>query len=163
MKDLLLSYATYEQWANEALLGVSRGLSEEQLHRDIVSSFRSVHKTWLHMWGASHIWWQRLQQQHPVVPIAQDPNIPVDAIAQGLLESNARWIDWIAGASEAQLAEPLSYQTLRGDKFTQPLEDVLLHLNNHGTYHRGQLVTMFRQLGVETIPQTDYILFTRKG
>lgn len=162
MKDLLLSYARYEQWANAALLGVARLLNEEQLHREIVSSFPSVHSTWMHMWGASNIWWQRLQHQ-PVVPIAQNADIPFETIAQGLLVSNARWAEWMERASETQLVEPLHYQTLRGQPFSQSVVDVVLHLNNHGTYHRGQLVTMYRQLGVETIPQTDYILFSRKG
>jgi uncharacterized damage-inducible protein DinB len=39
---------------------------------------------------------------------------------------------------------------------------ILLHLANHNTYHRGQLVNMLRQLGVEKIPQTDFVVWSRK-
>ncbi|MCW3088046.1 MAG: hypothetical protein JWQ78_1432, partial [Sediminibacterium sp.] len=41
------------------------------------------------------------------------------------------------------------------------VKEILLHLFNHGTYHRGQLVTLLRQVGVEEIPRTDYIEFSR--
>jgi uncharacterized damage-inducible protein DinB len=39
---------------------------------------------------------------------------------------------------------------------------MLLHVFNHGTYHRGQLVTMLRQLGIENIPATDFIVWSRE-
>ncbi len=161
MKDLLLTYTSYEQWANEALLGVALSLSVEEQRREITSSFPSVHKTLLHMLGASSIWWQRLQRVNPIVPVSQTSDMHMDELAGKLLGFNQQWHDWLTAANEQDLLTPLTYITLAGDSFTQPLVDIILHLNNHGTYHRGQLVTMFRQLGVTRIPQTDYILYRR--
>jgi uncharacterized damage-inducible protein DinB len=84
-------------------------------------------------------------------------------IEKGLLLDNRQWIDWISAATDDDLNEVLHYKTMRGDLFSQPVKEIVLHINNHGTYHRGQLVTMLRQLGVEKLPQLDYILFSRRG
>jgi len=51
---------------------------------------------------------------------------------------------------------------LKGEHFKQPIYKMLLHVFNHGTYHRGQIVNMLRQLGIEKIPQTDFIVWSRK-
>ena len=53
------------------------------------------------------------------------------------------------------------YKSLKGIPFSQPLYQLLLHVFNHATYHRGQLVTILRQLDVQNIPQTDFIAWSR--
>jgi uncharacterized damage-inducible protein DinB len=53
------------------------------------------------------------------------------------------------------------YYNSKREYFKQPIFQMLLHVFNHGTYHRGQLVNMLRQLAVEKIPQTDFIVFSR--
>lgn len=161
MKALLTSYARYEYWANEKLLSVILQLDNEQQQQEIVSSFPSVYKTCLHMWDASSIWWQRLQQHTQLVIPSKTFQPAMKDIANGILQQNQQWVDWIDHASDAQIEANLLYKNLKGDPFEQPLKDILLHLNNHGTYHRGQLVTMLRQLGVTDIPQTDFILYSR--
>ncbi len=55
----------------------------------------------------------------------------------------------------------LTYRNLKGDQFSQPVYQVLHHIFNHSTYHRGQLVTMLRQVGLEKIPSTDFIAWAR--
>jgi uncharacterized damage-inducible protein DinB len=78
-----------------------------------------------------------------------------------LLQQNRQWIEWINAASEAALDHVFQYQTSRKEQFKQPISQMLLHVFNHGTYHRGQLVNMLRQLEVEKIPQTDFIVWSR--
>ncbi len=161
MKQLLVSFTQYEHWANEKLLEIIMGLTEEQQQQEIKSSFSSIHKTCLHMWDASAIWWQRLQKKEEIVVPSLSFHPSMKDIENGLLKQNIDWLDWIKPLPEADLASIFSYKNMKGDAFQQPLKDIILHLNNHGTYHRGQLVTMLRQVGVEKIPQTDYILFSR--
>lgn len=84
-------------------------------------------------------------------------------IANGLLQQNRQWQSFVQEASDDMLAASLPYKNIRGEHFVQPVSDIVMHLSNHGTYHRGQVVTLLRQLGVEKIPQTDYILFRRQG
>lgn len=161
MKQLLVSFARYERWANEKLLTVALELSEEQQQQEMKSSFPSIHKTCLHIWDASSIWWQRMQKHEQVLVPSLTFHPTMKDIANGLLQQNAQWIQWVNEQDEAELENLLLYKTMKGDVFEQPVKDILLHLNNHGTYHRGQLVTKLREAGVENIPQTDYILFSR--
>ncbi len=163
MKQILLSYTHYEKWANDRLLTSILALPEEKQTMEIVSSFPSIQKTCLHIWDASSIWWQRMQHHandQIVVPSKQFHPSMKD-IANGLLQQNETWINWMELQTEESLKGMLTFKTMKGDPFTQPVKDIVLHLNNHGTYHRGQLVTMLRQAGLATIPQVDYILFAR--
>lgn len=161
MKQLLTSFARYERWANEKLLDVTLTLTEARQQQELVSSFPSIHKTWLHMWDASSIWWQRLQRHEQVVIPSLSFHPSMRDIENGILHQNEQWINWIETATDADLENILPYKNMKGDHYQQPVQDILLHLNNHGTYHRGQLVTMMRQVGVTEIPQTDYIVFSR--
>lgn len=161
MKQLLTSYAQYEHWANERILGAIHELGEEKLYAPVISSFPSVHRTVLHMRDASAIWWQRVNKEE-TMKAPSDPSLyPMPALAESLLHFNLQWLEWIRMTDEADLTADLSYRTLRGDAYTQPLCQVLIHLSNHGTYHRGQLVTLLRQVGQENIPATDFVLFAR--
>lgn len=161
MKQLLTSFTQYEHWANERLLPVVLALDEAAQQQVIVSSFPSIYKTFLHIWDANTIWWQRLQRVEEVVVPSLSFHPTMAEIEKGLLESNRKWIDWVKEANMNDIEAMLPYKTMKGDAFTQPVYDILLHLSNHGSYYRGQLVTMLRQLGVNQVPQIDYILFAR--
>lgn len=76
---------------------------------------------------------------------------------------SAEWANWVSAATEAALAHEFIYRNNKREQFKQPVADVLIHLFNHQSYHRGQIVTMLRQLGATQIPALDYIVFTRKG
>jgi len=161
MKQLLASFAAYDLWASEKLLAVVINLTEAQQQQEIKSSFPSIHKTCLHVWDASTIWWQRLHMHSQIEVPSLTFHPSMNDVADGLLAQNKQWKDWVDMATEADLENQLSYKNMKGDPFQQPVKDILLHLFNHGTYHRGQLVTMLRQVGIEQIPQTDYIVFSR--
>ena len=162
MKQLLISYANYDYWANEQMLGVVLGLTKAEQQQQIQSSFPSIHKTCSHMWDAYRIWWQRLQKESNIMGPTVNADHPIETVVENILKYNKQWIDWVTNASIAELDSVLDFKTMKGDTFSQPMRDILLHLSNHGTYHRGQLVTMLRQVGVEKIPQTDYILYSRR-
>ena len=161
MKKLLSSFASYDLWANERLLQTILTLDEGRQQQEIISSFPSLHKTFLHVWDASSIWWQRLHMHEQIVIPSLSFHPSMNDVANGLLSQNKEWVDWLDTVEEADLEKELVYKNRTGDTFHQPVKEMLLHLFNHGTYHRGQLVTMLRQLGVEKIPQTDYIVYSR--
>jgi uncharacterized damage-inducible protein DinB len=161
MKKLLSSFTAYEYWANQRLLEVVLNLSEEQQQREVESSFSSVYRTCLHVWDASTIWWQRVHKAEQIVVPSLSFHPTITDVNNGLLAQNKQWIDWVNAATEETFETMLSYKTMKGDPFTQPVKDIILHLSNHGTYHRGQLVTQLRQVGAGNVPATDYILFAR--
>ena len=162
MKELLQQYAAYNIWANKKLFECINILSDEQIKKDIASSFPSIYKTVAHMWVAEDAWWQRLKlvEQMDMAVMHYD-----GGFAEMLKKSGQRseeWLSWVNKATEVQLTHVFAYQNSKKEQFKQPVYEMLMHLFNHGTYHRGQLVTILRQLGVEKIPATDFVLFGRK-
>ena len=162
MKELLLQLSAYNIWANTLLTDLIQQLPEEQLAAQVPSSFTTLPDTLLHLWNAESVWWQRLKLQERIVPPADNFSGGIKEICNGLLQQNRQWNEWIANATEHMFAHEFIYSNSKKEKFKQPTFQMLLHVFNHGTYHRGQLVNMLRQLGIEKIPSTDFIIWSRK-
>ena len=162
MKEIILQYAAYHQWANQLLLTTVLTLSEEQQQQEIRNSFSSVYKTVLHLLDAESIWWQRMKLQEKIERPSDGFTGSMQTLSSLLQQQDRQWQEWVTAASEHALQHEFIYYNSRKERFKQPVYQMLLHLFNHGTYHRGQLVTMLRQLGVEKIPPTDFIVWSRK-
>lgn len=161
MKELLKQYAMYHHWANQKLFEVILSLPEEKQQEVVTSSFPSVHKTLLHMWDAESAWWQRLKLNERITVPSENFQGSTADIIQGLLHQDKLWEEWISQASDRMLEHVFQYKSFKNEQFKQPIFQMVLHVLNHGTYHRGQLVTMLRQLGITKIPQTDFVVWTR--
>lgn len=162
MKELLRQYAAYNTWANQKLLELVLTLPPDLQQKEIPSSFSSLHITILHMWDAASIWWQRMKLQEGVTAPSASFNGSTPEAVQGLLQQNKQWEEWLSTANDMTLDHVFSYYNTKREHFKQPTYQVLLHVMNHETYHRGQIVNMLRQLGFEKIPQTDFIVWSRK-
>ena len=162
MKSLLLQFATYNRWANQLLLETINALNEEEQKRELASSFPSLHQTVLHMWNAESVWWQRLKLQERIVYPWDYFSGSMQELSEKLLEQDQLWIEWISNAQEHMLEHVCLYQNTKREQFKQPVYQMVHHVMNHNSYHRGQLVTMLRQLGITKIPQTDYIVWSRR-
>ena len=161
MKEIFNRLAAYNLWANRLLTGALEQLPEADWHRPLGGSFTTVYETLLHIWNAESIWWQRMKLQEVVVPPA-DARPEKAAVVKGLLQQSAQWQQWVQQATEVALQHEFIYMNSKREAFKNPVHEVLSHLFNHGTYHRGQLVNYLRQLGAKTVPATDFIAFTRK-
>ena len=161
MKQLLQQYAAYNIWANKKITETANQLSEEQINKVIVSSFPSVYKTVLHLMEVENVWWERLQ-------LVENTTLSgwftgdFDELSKKLLRLSQQWHDWIQNTNDVNISHVFAYQNSKKEQFKQPVYEMLMHLFNHQTFHRGQLVTMFRQLGLDKIPPTDFIVFSRK-
>lgn len=161
MKELLQQFAGYNVWANQKILDVILVLPEEKQNAEVASSFNSLYNTVLHMWNAESIWWQRMKlQEHILVPSENFKGNMKD-LSNELLNQNRQWQEWINNATDMALDHVFQYQNSKKEQFKQPIYQMLLHVFNHGTYHRGQLINMLRQLGVEKLPATDFIVYSR--
>lgn len=125
------------------------------------SSFDTLFKTVLHMWDAESIWWQRIKLHERILIPSQNFEASFKDACNGLLQQSIQWEEWVKTATDLALRHVFEYRNLKGEPFKQPVSEVLTHLFNHDTYHRGQLVTMLRRLGVATIPGTDFIVYKR--
>jgi uncharacterized damage-inducible protein DinB len=163
MKELILQLSGYHTWANQQLIDIIQQLPGEKQTQTVASSFDSLLKTVIHLWDAESIWWQRLKLSERILIPSETFNGNFNEAANQLLQQNRQWTQWISNAQEHMFQHEFIYLNLKKEQFKQPVYQVLLHVFNHGTYHRGQLVTMLRQLGIEKIPQTDYIAWSRKN
>lgn len=162
MKEILNQLAAYQVWANATLLKLIETLPEEELLAQRSASFPSLYKTSLHLLDAESIWWQRLKLQERIERPSEAFSGNFAELSAALQKQDKQWQNWVQAASEAMLQHEFIYRNLKKQRFKQPVYQMLLHLFNHGTYHRGQLVTMLREAGVQKIPQTDFMVWSRK-
>ena len=156
MKELLKQYATYNVWATQRLLDAILALPEEKQMAEVPSSFNSLYKTVLHMLDAESIWWQRMKMQERIIRPSQDFNGTMQDAATKLLQQSKQWEEWVGNATDMVLDHVFQYQNIKGEQLKMPIYQMLLHVNNHATFHRGQLINMLRQLNAEKIPNSDF-------
>jgi len=159
---MLVQYAAYNLWANSRLIEVINNLTDEQIDREIVSSFTNIKKTMLHLWDVENIWWQRMRLVEMEVWQSDNFTGSLLELTNHLIAQSKQWKEWVDIATEAALEHEFIYKNSKKDQFKQPVYEMLMHLFNHQSYHRGQLVTMLRQVDETNIPNTDLISFLRK-
>jgi uncharacterized damage-inducible protein DinB len=161
MKELLKQYASYNAWANQRLCEIILALPAEKQKQELLSSFKSLFATVVHMWDTESVWFQRIKMQERTIAPSENFSGELKDAINGLMQQNAVWIEWIGNASEAALEHVFQYYNSKKEYFKQPVWQVLMHVINHATFHRGQLINMLRQLGEEKLPGTDFVLWCR--
>ncbi len=156
--DRILALYDYDRWANGCVLDAASRLPAEQFTRDLGSSHRSVRDTLAHILGAEWIWLRRWKGTSPkaLLPASEFPT--VDSLRARWREVEAEQREFLAALTEDALATTIAYINTRGERFAYPLWQMLQHVVNHSTYHRGQAATLLRQLGAEPAP-TDFLIF----
>jgi len=153
VKKLISSYVHYNHWANETLTRWLKSFDNELFYRETHSSFRSIDLTLQHMKNAQNFWLSVITETK-----RPDETIKVHAIGeviQELLAGSQRMIETFTAYTEAELQQPV-----QSDNMKQSRYEFMLHMINHNSYHRGQIITISRSFGVtNNIPETDYEAF----
>lgn len=160
MKELLQHLAKYNIWANGKFISVLEKLSDEQLDMEIKSSFSDIRKTVYHMWSAEDIWIQRLKLVEKPIWAEMAFEGSFSEALENWKECSLKLYEFIAEQrNDDAFTHVLEYYNLKKQSNKLQVNTALMQVLNHATYHRGQLVTMFRQAGVKKVPSTDYMLF----
>ena len=161
MKELLMQYGNYNAWANKLMTDTLLVQPTQAIDMKMISSFDSLGATVLHCWGAEDIWLQRLL-------LAKNPEWKPSTFNGSFEEACISWkqasrglCTYIAGCDDTALQAVVAFKDRKGNGYSMPACQMLHHVFNHGTYHRGQLVTMLRQAGATEIPGTDFITYAR--
>lgn len=160
MKSDLVTMATYNLWANSRLAALAENLENEKLHQPVVSSFPGVFKTLLHIWDAEYIWLQRLKGFSPREWPGSKINTQIFPV-NDFLKNSSEFQDFVSGLPESGFGQICQYKNIKGENFETPFSGIIMHCMNHSNFHRGQLVTLFRQIGINEIPATDMIVYLR--
>jgi uncharacterized damage-inducible protein DinB len=161
MNYSLEHHLAYSVWANEILVDRLKKLDETVLHQEVKSSFPSIAKTLLHMWDAEVVWMKRFQGISLTDWPSKNFTGSTTDLLNGFLKSSRDLQAFVSLKGGAFVKETIRYKNLKGTEFEDPIEPVLYHVVNHGSYHRGQITTMLRELGVTDPVGTDIILYWR--
>lgn len=156
-QDLL----TYNDWANARLVAVVRELPHDAFARPIASSFGSLRDTMAHLIAAEWAWLKRWTADSPTGWPTWLKEAGRSALLEKLADVQAERAVFAAGLTDAQIGAPLTYRSLNGQSYENRLGDLIRHVVNHSTYHRGQAATQLRQLGIVP-PSTDFIVYCRE-
>jgi uncharacterized damage-inducible protein DinB len=161
MKAQLVKYTEYNTWANTLVSHIISSLSEEQIDKVQVTSFPSIRKTLYHIWDAQGIWMIRLGGGTVIDWPSKNFTGTTKEAIENFLNSSKEFASLVKGFNETEFHNSITYKNMEGKQYTNSIADIVMHVMNHSTFHRGQLITMFRDVGITQIPSTDFIVFCR--
>ena len=158
MIENILLMARYNLWADERLVNTILNQEQGILDKEVKSSFNTLRDTLGHIYDAEKIWLSRLGG----TVLENWPSKTLDRFEPKMLLNESKGaLAFVEDLNEQELNSLCTYKDLKGNFLSQAFWQILMHVFNHATYHRGQLVTMLRGLGVKDIPATDLIYYLR--
>ncbi len=148
IKEYLKQAYDYMYWATGRYFAVAQGLSDDQLHRSLGHSWDDVHATLLHMMSSEWVWFQRWHGTSPKGHLTKADYPTLAALKKRWGEIETQMRAYLDEQSEESLRAEIRYTNFRGESFRVPLWQMLAHIVNHETHHRGELAAMYAVLGV---------------
>jgi uncharacterized damage-inducible protein DinB len=157
--DVLRLHLDYSRWASARLLEAAGALTDDELRRDFGTADKTVIGTLGHVYGADRVWLARVRGDAPLtLPQAAFRDIAI--LREKWQEASEGWREWVQPLTDADFQREIDYRDLKGNPWRTPLWQIVLHVVNHGTHHRGQVSGFLRSMGY--VPQPlDLIAYYR--
>lgn len=150
----------YNSWANERVLESLELLGQDVFASNREASHVSIRGVIAHIAAAEWIWLERWKGLSPATLLPASEFETVEMAALRLRSIDRNLLEFTSQLTQTDLDGRREYKTTEGKAYSSVLSDMLLHVVNHSSYHRGQITTLLRQCGA--VPQsTDFILFVR--
>ena len=163
MKTHFAMMASYNAWANARLFRMAGALADELYRKEVGAFFKSLHGTLNHLLVSDRIWMRRL------TGLGDHPNKlntiifgDLSSLHAARVEEDSRIIGFVQGLTEPSFEEDLDYRMLNGAPQRQPRREILAHLFNHQTHHRGQAHVILTVLGVTEPDPLDLLIMQRE-
>lgn len=154
MADLrFLMLAHYNAWANRRVVAMLEVLSDEDVARPL--------HLLSHLLRAERVWLGRLQGT-PDAALSLWETDALGVCRERITANTAALEGVLSSLTAAHLSTTASYTTTQGASYQTPVRDILSHVFNHGTHHRGQIALLVRDAGHTPLP-LDYIAYVRLG
>ncbi len=148
VKEYIQQVYDYSCWANRRYFTVAESLTDEQLHHMQGHSWGDVHAMLVHLMSSEWVWLQHWNGITPKGHLNKD-NFPTLASVRERWDTiEAEMRAFIESQTEASLESRITYSRFNGETFTVPLYQILMHVANHETHHRGELAAMFALMNV---------------
>ncbi len=157
-KAILDRHLQYTAWATNHVMTAIAELPTEDLERDFKTADRTIVATLAHIFGADRIWLDRVNGRRRE-KFMDDNERSLGFLREHWPPVHREWRQWLSGYT-SDLNVPISYSDLKGNPFSSTPAEIILHVVNHGTHHRGQVSGFLRALG-RTPPPLDLIRFYR--
>jgi uncharacterized damage-inducible protein DinB len=148
MKEYFQKLYRYNEWANRRVLGAIE--KQQVTHEKTLSIFS-------HQLSANFLWLHRIKDLPPP-DVELWKTYPVERLRQMVDDGSKQWLEFID--STDNFNRVLKYKNYVGDYYENNVEHIMMHLVNHGSYHRGQVALLLRENGYEPI-NTDFITYDR--
>jgi uncharacterized damage-inducible protein DinB len=150
----------YSGWASRKLMEAAATLTEEQRTRSMDVSHESLQQTLAHTYFADSVWYTRTVDPSRPVPNPSD-RPSMESLMADWPDLQRKWEAWADSISDAGLERVAQFKLLNGTPSELPVWQIVNHVVNHATLHRGQVVAMMRQLGAKP-PATDILWYYRE-
>ena len=151
----------YHYWARDRLLEALEPLTGEQYTRDLGSSFKSIRDTAAHAYAAEWAWHERWQGRSVSALIPGERFASPAELRAAWQESERAIRAFVDGLTDADVHRVIEYKLLNGTPGASPIGQMVQHVVNHASYHRGQITTMLRQIGAAPPKSMDMIAYFR--
>jgi uncharacterized damage-inducible protein DinB len=145
--QLLITMYGHANWANRRLLDQAAQLTREQLDAPLEGGYGTPRETLAHMLIAQTSWLRRFQELEPVKPRETSDFPDIAALRAAWDELNAETTAYVAGLTDDDLAEVITYKSWAGWQATGPRWQTLLHQAFHQHQHRGEVAMALTQAG----------------
>jgi uncharacterized damage-inducible protein DinB len=164
MKTHFATMANYNEWANARLFRTAGTLNEALYRKDVGAYFKSLHGTLNHLLVADRIWMRRLTGigEHPEkLNAVLFEDLP--SLRAARIEEDSRIIAFVQSLEDSAFEEMCDYRTLNGTPQSQRRREIIAHMFNHQTHHRGQAHAILTILGVAEPEPLDLLIMLRDG
>ncbi len=151
----------FNDWANKRAMQAASALTPEQFTKPLGNSFPSVRDTLAHICGGEWVWLQRFKGSSPSAMPDNSRFADIAALQAHWEPAAADLLNFVSGLTQQDLDRVIEYKTMNFGVYSNPMWQSLQHVVNHGTYHRGQVTTMLRQLDAKPL-LTDLMHFYRE-
>ena len=157
----LQTMVDYHYWARDRMLDALELLAADEYNRNIGGSFSSIRETATHIYAAEWAWYQRWRGESPTALLtgARFPELADLRRAWTELEAQVR--AFVDGLGDGGVSRIVEYKLLSGHAGASPMWQMVQHVVNHASYHRGQITTMLRQIGAQPPKPLDMIAYYR--
>jgi len=158
--DALRTHIDYTAWASRRLTDAAARLPTDDLTRDFKTADRSVLDTLAHIFAGDRVWLARLVGG-PIPTFITDADRHLAVLQNDWPALLGRWAEWANTLTDETVSDAITYHDLKGRQWTTPIWQIVLHVVNHATHHRGQVAGFLRSMG-HTPPPLDLIAYYRE-
>jgi uncharacterized damage-inducible protein DinB len=157
----LRTLVDYHYWARDRMYEALDPLTPEQAAADLGGSFASIHDTVVHLYAAEQAWYSRWQGTSPAALLTGDQFPDLASVREAWREHETKMRAFLEELGESGISRVIEFKLLSGQAAASPFWQMLQHIVNHASYHRGQVTAKLRQLGAPPAKSMDMIAFYR--